>query len=108
MITFEDITKLFSCDLEGEFCIEIEILLKEEPKYQTCWMGKTPNEENKEKELFWYGLVPDGTEAYDYDDFQGFSSAPVFNGKTLKEIWKKVEIISIDGCDPDGRIKAYL
>ena len=50
MITFEDITKLFSRSLEGKFCIEIEFLLKDEPKYQTCWMGKMPDKENKEKE----------------------------------------------------------
>lgn len=105
MITFEDITKLFSRSLEGKFCIEIEFLLKEETEYQTCWMGKMPD---KEKELFWYGLVPDGSEAYDYDSFQSFSSAPVFNGKSLKEIWEKLEIVSIDGCDPEDRIKAYL
>lgn len=108
MITFEDVTKLFSCNLEGKFCIEIEFLVKEEPKYQTCQMGKMPDRENKQNESYWYGLVSDGSEAYDYNNFQNFSNAPVFNGKSLKEIWKKVEIISIDGCDPDDRIKVYL
>ena len=104
MITFEDITKLFSNNLEGGLCIEIEFSLKDEPKYQTCNMGKMLN---KEKELFWYGLVPDGSEAYDYDDFQKFSSALVFNGKTLKEIWKQVKLVSINSCDPEDMIKAY-
>ncbi len=107
MITFDDITKLFLSDLEGKFCIEIEFLVKEEPKYQTCRMGKMPDRENKEKEVYWYGLVPDGSEAYDYDNFQDFSSASVFHGKSLKEIWEKVEILSIDGCDPGERFLAY-
>ena len=108
MISFEDITKLFSFDLEGKWCIEIEFLVKGYPKYQSCWMGKTPNKVVKEKELYWYGLVPDCSEAYDYDNFQDFSSAPVFNRKSLKKIWRKVVILSIDGCDPEDRIKAYL
>ena len=43
-----------------------------------------------------------------YDNFQDFSSAPVFRGKSLKQIWTKVEVLSIDGCDPDERIHAYL
>ena len=71
-------------------------------------MGKTPDKEDKEKELYWYGLVPDCSEAYNYDNFQDFSSAPVFEGKSLKEIWHKITILSIDGCDPEERIQAYL
>ncbi len=108
MISFEDITKLFSFDLEGKWCIEIEFSVKGDPKYQSCWMGKMPDKTNKEKELYWYGLVPDGSKAYDYDNFQDFSSAPVFDGKALKTIWKEVEILSIDGCEPEEHIKAYL
>ena len=101
MISFNDISKLFSKNLEGKFCIEIEFLIKEELTYQSCWMGKMPDREDKEKEVYWYGLVPDGSEAYDYDNFGDFSSASVFHGKSLKEIWEKVEILSIDGCNPE-------
>ena len=108
MISFDDLTKLFSFDLEGKWCIEIEFLVKGYPKYQSCWMGKMPDRKNKEKEIYWYGLVPDGSAAYDYDNFCDFSSAFVFHGKSLKEIWEKVEILSIDGCDPYDRIKTYL
>ncbi len=108
MISFNDISKLFSRNLEGKFCIEIEFLVEGEPIYRSCWMGKMPDRENKEKEIYWYGLVPDGSAAYDYDNFCDFSSASVFHGKSLKEIWEKVKILSIDGCDPYDRIKAYL
>ncbi len=108
MISYSDFTKMFSFDLEGKWCIEIEFLVKGYPKYQSCWMGKMPDKVDKEKELYWYGLVPDCTEVYDYDNFQDFSSAPVFNGKSLKNVWRKVEILSIDGCDPEDRILAYL
>ena len=106
MISFKDITKLFSFDLEGKWCIEIEFLVKDYPKYQSCWI--TPDKTNNEKELYWYGLVPDCSESYDYDNFKDFSSAPVFDGKSLKTIWMKVKILSIDGCEPEERIKAYL
>ena len=108
LISFHDITKLFAFDLEGKWCIEIEFFVKGYPKYRSCWMGKTPNKADKQKEVFWYGLVPDCSESYDYDNFQDFSTAPVFSGKSLKKIWKKIEIISIDGYDPIDRIKTYL
>lgn len=107
MISFNDIAKLFSHNLEGKFCIEIEFLVNGEPTYQFCWMGKMPNIENKKKEVYWYGLVPDGSEVYNYDNFCDFSSAPVFFGKSLTEIWDKIEILSIDGCDPEERISFY-
>ncbi len=108
MISYSDFTKMFSFDLEGKWCIEIEFFVKGYPKYQSCWMGKMPDNVDKEKELYWYGLVPDCTEAYDYDNYEDFSSAPVFNGKSLKNVWRQVEILSIDGCDPEDRILAYL
>ena len=108
MIPFEDIAKFFSLDLEEKQCIEIEFSVKGYPKYQSCWMGKMPDKENKEKELYWYGLAPNGSEAYDYDNFQDFSSALVFGGKSLKEIWDKIELLSIDGCDPKDRLAVYL
>ena len=108
MISYSEITKLFSFDLKGKWCIEIEFLVNGCPRYQSCWMGKTPDKANKEKDSFWYGLVPDGSEAYDFDNFHDFSTTPVFDGKSLKKIWNKVVILSIDGCDPQERIRAYL
>ncbi len=106
MISYSDITKLFSKDLEGKSCIEIEFLVKGYQKYQHCWMGKTPDKATK-KDSYWYGLVPDGSEAYDYDNFQDFASAPIFDGKSLKEVWKEVEVLSIDGCAPEDRLSIY-
>lgn len=106
-ISFNDITKLFSHNLEEKFCIEIEFLVRGDSTYQSCWMGKMLDKANKEKEVYWYGLVPDGSQAYDYDNFRNFSSASVFHRKSLEEIWEKVEILTIDGCDPEERLLAY-
>lgn len=108
MISFNDITKLFSFNLQNKYCIEIEFSLKGYPEYQSCWMGKMPDEHNKEKELYWYGLDPDGSEGYDYDNFQDFSCTPVFDGKSLKDVWDDIEIISLNGCDPENMIRQYL
>ena len=108
MISFDDISKLFSFDLMGVACIEIEFSVKGCPKYQSCWMGKAPDSKDAKKPSYWYGLVPDGSEAYDYDNYKDFSSSPVFDGKSLEEIWYKVDVISIDGCNPEERLLKYL
>ena len=108
MISYCDIAKLFSYNLYGKYCIEIDFLVKGYPRYQSCWMGKTPDETDSRKEVYWYGLVPDYSESYYYYNFHDFSSAPIFNGKSLKTIWGEVEIISINGCDPEEQILRYL
>ena len=65
--------------------------------------------ENKIKQdVFWYGLTPDGKNAYDYPTFEEFVTFKIFDGKSLLEIWDAVLIESIDGCDPTEIIEIYL
>lgn len=48
-----------------------------------------------EKAIYWFGLTEDGSQAYNFDSFKQFSSAKVFYGKSMKEIWVFVTILSI-------------
>ena len=70
-------------------------------------MGKMPDRKTK-KDVFWYGLTPDGKNAYDYLTFEEFSSANVFDGKSLLEIWDNIVIEEINGCDPMEMVDIYL
>lgn len=119
MISFENFAKMFSVDLQNRMCIEIEFSVGE--NYQNCWMGKMPEQKKTKQiilplftpktpshDIYWFGLASDGTASYDYDNFADFSSAPVFDGKSLKEIWINIELLSIDGCDPEERIQFYI
>lgn len=108
MISFEDISKLFSYNLQDNSCIEIEFIVDGCLDYQSCWMGKMPDESNRENVVYWYGLVPDGSESYDYNNYSDFLNAPVFNGKSLNEMWQRIKILSIDGCNPEERIQFYI
>lgn len=108
MITFNDITTVFSYKIKRTCCIEIEFTVKDSEKHQCCWMGKMPDPNNKDKELFWFGLAPDGSEAYDYDNFKDFAFAPVFDGSCLKDIWNNIELLSIDSIDPEERLQYYI
>ena len=104
---FELFEKLMSFDTKGRICMEIFFRVKDSDKFDCCWMGKLPHRDTKE-DVFWYGLTADGKNAYDYSDFEGFSEAPVFDGLSLLEIWERVVIEEINGCDPEEMIQLYL
>ena len=104
MIRFEDFAKLFSNKLTGNGCIEIEFSVDGYSHLQSCWMGKLRNREGKE--VYWFGLTPDGSSSYDFDTFETFVCSPIFDGKSLKSLWEHITILSIDGCDPEERLQA--
>ena len=106
-MTFELFQELMSFETKGRLCIEIFFVVKEYDKFDCCWMGKLPDRETK-KDTFWYGLTSDGKNAYDYLTFEEFSSANVFDGKSLLEIWDNVVIEEINGCDPMEMVDMYL
>ena len=106
-IIFDDLEKLFAVSVGQNACIEIEFNLSNSDKFCRCWMGKT-YDEKIDKEVYWFGLTEDGLSAYDYMSFEKMSQATVFDGKNLRDAWNDVEIISIDGCEPEERIKYYL
>ena len=106
-MTFALFQELMSFDTKGRFCIEILFSVKESEQFVCSWMGKMPDEKTK-KDVFWYGLTPDGKNAYEYPTFDEFSSANVFDGKSLLEIWDNIVIEEINGCDPMEMVDIYL
>ncbi len=108
MITFEDFKTVLTHKVYGDSCIEIEFRVNGLAEYSYCWMGKMPDTDNPSKNAYWFGLVPDGSKSYDYDTFDAFSSALVFDGQSLEDVWDKVELLSVDSCDPEERIRYLL
>lgn len=108
-IKIEDLKNILETELiEDESSIEMNFSLENDKKYDDCWLGKMPNENNCGKELFWYGLVEDGNENYNYDNLEELLTANIFNGKNLKEIIKDVEWHSLDGCSIEERLIDYI
>ena len=108
MLTFEQYRKVFSCETKGKFCIEIHFLVKGMPQFQSCWMGLEPDRDHPGTDCFWFGLKEDGTAAYNFASFAEFASASVFDGRSLEDICPMIELIEVDGCDPEQRIACYL
>ena len=107
MIQYEQIEKLFSFKTKKKFCVEIQFMLQNNQKYDYCWMGKMWDRD-EQKDVFWYGLTPDGKNAFDYPSFEEMANAPVFDGLSLKDVWDQVVIEEIDGCDPQERLEDYI
>jgi hypothetical protein len=95
-----DISKNQSC-IEVKFCVDMSDI------YKKSWLGKMLDKDSHEP-IYWYGLVEDGSQAYDYKSFEQFSDAKVFNGKSIKEIWDSISILGIDACDVEDRLPFYL
>ncbi len=101
-IPFNTFEKMLTTHLSENQCQEILFFIENSEKYQHCWMGVI-NKNGKSE--YWFGLTKDGKEAYDYTNFDQMTSAPVFNGKTLKELWEHIDILSVNGCDPEFFLK---
>ena len=106
-MSFETFKKMMEFDLRGQFCLEILFSVIGNEKFSSCWMGKMPDRETKD-DCFWYGLTPDCLNAFDYKTFEEFAAAPVFDGKSLADIWALIKIDSINGCDPADMLPIYV
>ena len=100
MISFDEIKAFFQQDLKQKYCIEICFSVNGMSEYDACWMGKMPDSENSAKDCFWYGLVPDGSQAFDYDNLDDFLSAPVFHGQSLQQVWAHITLETVNDSDP--------
>jgi len=108
-ITFLEFEQVMSCDLkkitepiEIWFCVDDCIV------YQDSWLGKMTDRDTK-NDVYWFGLVPDGSQAYDYDSFEAFANAKIFYGnKSLKELWGSISIVSLCGGMVEETLPHYL
>jgi len=107
-ISFDEFRRIMAYDVvKNQNCIEVWFDVDNCPDYQESWLGKMVDKETKEP-VYWFGLVEDGSQAYDYDSFEEFVDAKVFHNKSLREIWDSVSLISIDGCNVPERLLDYL
>lgn len=90
-----------------EPCIEICFDVDLPHGYRDAWMGKMKCRYTS-KDLYWFGLVPDGSQAHDFYSFEELVSAKVFCGKSLKEVWDSIFLISIDASNVREVLPLYL
>lgn len=83
-IDFYTFIEIMECDVvQKNACIEISFCLDASLEYSFSWLGKTINPETG-RALFWYRLVADGSQSYDFDSLQEFISTPIIVNKCLE------------------------
>lgn len=108
-IKLQDLITILSSDVaKYNSCIEMNFCIDNDPKYGDCWLGKMPDRNEHCKEVYWYGLVPDGSQAYDYTKLDDILNAKVFYSKSLLDIIEKVTWYSLDGCSIEERLPDYI
>ena len=107
-IKFEDFEKMMTYDVvKNNACIEVHFHIDNATEHGSCWLGKTVGRETNQA-IYWYGLIPDGSQAHKFKTSHDFLNAPVFQGKNIMEIWEAVTVNSIDGCDVEERLVHFL
>lgn len=108
-IRLEDLIKVLNTDvIRYTSCIEMNFCIDNDTEYIDCWLGKMPDKDNPSKEVYWYGLVPDGAQAYDYDKLEDILNAKVFRGKSMFDVIEKITWLSLDGCIIEERLPDYI
>ena len=107
-ITFGQFEKMMAYDvIKNNACIEVHFFVDKSFEYASCWLGKIVDKEANQA-VYWYGLTPDGSQAYDFNAFHDFVNTPVFHDKNIMEIWESITINSIDSCDVEERMLHFL
>lgn len=107
-ICFEKFKQIMLYDvIKNNTCIEIEFSVDKNDVYTSCYLGKKI-EEKHSTVAYWFGLTPDGLNAYDFSSIEQFMEAKVFDGNSIEEIWDSISLYSIDGCDIEERLPFYF
>ena len=66
-LKLEDFEKVLESDvLKNISCIEMSFHIEDDLEYEDCWVGKMPDKDDTNKEIYWYELVEDGSQSYKY------------------------------------------
>lgn len=107
-LMYQGFEHIMSVDIIAhKISIEMEFLVDNFPMYQNCYLGKMANKD-AEKVEYWFGLTPDGTQAYSYDTFEELVNARVFCDKSLKEVWNSVYFFSLNSATLEEVLPFYL
>ena len=109
-ITFWELEQVMACDLnkKRDPCIEINFEVDGCTVYRDSWLGKLIDRNTKDV-CYWFGLTPDGSQAYDFYSFEAFANAKVFyENKSLKEMLSKISFFSLGGGTVDEMLPFFL
>ena len=86
-ITLDQFKKIMEHDvISSHTCIEINFCIDDDVEYASCWTGKLPSHEEAPRDLYWYRLVSDGSQAFSFNSLEELLYAAVFRGCSIIEL----------------------
>ena len=81
---------------------ETEFEIKGDSEYDECFIGYLPQYDNP----YWAGLcdIKDGCE---FKTAEELVNAKIYHGKSIKELWDNIEIISIEGVCMEDWLSSF-
>ena len=68
--------------IKGQYMYENNFYIDGIDKYDDCWIGFNDQFEKP----YWFGITPDGNNAYEYNTADEILNAKVFDGKSMYEL----------------------
>lgn len=107
-LKIDELVKILSNDvLKYNTCIEMNFCIENDEVYGDCWLGKLPNKDKENTEIYWYGLVSDGSQAFEYNKIEDILNAKVFCDKSICDVIGSINWYSLDGCGIEERLSYY-
>lgn len=108
-ITVDQFKKIMKYDvISSHTCIEINFCIDDDVEYASYWTGKLPSREEAPRDVYWYGLVSDGSQAFSFNSLEELLNATVFRGCCIIDLWERVTIDTIDNLNVEYRLPYYL
>lgn len=108
-LKFQDLIKILNKDVvKDNSCIEMNFCIDKDTEYKDCWLGKMIDNKESGEELYWYGLVADGSQTYEYDSLEDILNAKVFHGKSLYDVIEDIIWFSLDGSNIEDMLPYYI
>lgn len=105
----QDLVMILNSDVvKNNSCIEMNFSIDDYSEYDDCWLGKMPDRDEPNKEIYWYGLMEDGSQGYAYAELEDILKAKVFHGKSLYDVIDRTSWHSLDGCSLEERLPYYI
>jgi hypothetical protein len=107
-LKIDELIKILSNDvLKYSTCIEMNFCIENDEVYSDCWLGKLSDKTKGNIEIYWYGLVSDGSQAFEYTELKDILNANVFYSKSICDVIENIDWYSLDGCGVEERLSYY-
>ena len=92
-ISLQEFENILSWDTEGKYCIDVRFSIDGCEKHERVYLGKIPDTDYPEVDIYWLRLVLDGGSEYLFHSKEELFTVKAFDGKSLEDLWIKLRSV---------------